>query len=284
VWDEWFLRTPHGPCLVLVATVDEEIVGQIVFTPTVLHVGNSEVRALRMSAPIVRTDRRDSSIRGLSLFHPAVKLWSDGLIAAASLGYQVVYALPENAWVPLLEATGRNRIAKFECWEAPIEGRAIPNGWTPTVDEPFGPEHERLWSAMRAHFAIGCAVKRTKEWWTYRLGSHLTVHVRRPDGTLAGFVALHRKTGLIQELVADSREAIESTLRTALASLGTNDRPITMPGGVAKAMAISKFAPILAELGFRPSRFWFPLSVDVLDLRLDAFEFDPERWHTVPAD
>jgi predicted N-acetyltransferase YhbS len=279
-WAEWFERTPHGPCLVLVAESGREVVGQIVFTPTILQCAGAQFRSLRMSAPIVRRDWRDGRIASLSLLHPVVKLWSDGLIAGAAAGYRVVYALPDPAWAPVLARTGRFQMTDVEFWQHSLEASRAPTGWSARRCDEFGPAHEEVFRTACEQLEINCTVRRTSEWLRYRLGGHLTVDVFGPDGRLSGYVAVHPGTGLIQDVLAVDGDALTASIQTFLAWLAQAEPPMA----IIKAMATRFLKSALAAAGFRPVDYRGTLAVDVLDPRLNPAEFDPDLWYSVPAD
>ena len=67
-WREWFVDGPQGPSLVTVA-IDErgEVVAQEVFAPSRAVVRGREIRALRLSAPILREQIRGESLRKIAI-------------------------------------------------------------------------------------------------------------------------------------------------------------------------------------------------------------------------
>jgi hypothetical protein len=279
-WTEWFERTPYGPCLVLVAEAASELVGQIVFTPTMVQADDLTVPAMRISAPIVRRAFREGSIRSLSLLHPAIKLWWDGLVTAAATGTQLVYTLPDASWKPILSLSGRFRIAEFECWEAAGPVAAGPGRWRTIGCNGFGAEHEQLWEDARARFGFGCGVRRTSAWLSYRLAGCLTRNIFDPDGRLAGWLSIHATSGLIQDVVARDQEALVQVLWAGSAMAGEG----AASPSVVKLMVTPTLRAAAAAAGFTPANYPMPFAVDVLDPRLDPAQFTPDRWHSVPSD
>src|SRR4028119_1733778 len=83
MWHQWYGDTPLGSCLVMVAVDEnEKIAGQEVFIPSRVMVGDQEVRALHLSAPILRKDVRRRSIRRLD--HPFVALYEAAAVLAVA--------------------------------------------------------------------------------------------------------------------------------------------------------------------------------------------------------
>jgi hypothetical protein len=287
VWREWFVDTPYGPCLVVVALGPRgEVFGQSVFTPAEVQVGSRTVRALRLSAPILGKEVR-SSLGLRSLHHPAVALWLTGAIAGASLGYDLVYALPDPMWLPFFQSLYRFASAEYRCLVAPLAGaEGGPSGWPAGPLTEFGPEHEALWEAARARLPIHCGVRRTPGWLRYRNGAHLVVEVRDPrEGVLAGYVSVQRQTGLVRDLVACRAAALAPVLEAARRWLAAQpEGPTRLQANAIKVMEMPALEPALRELGFTPVDYHFAFVCDPLDPYLPAEAVDPGRWYVMPGD
>ena len=286
-WRQWFVDTPHGPCPIVVAeTVRGELVGQLVFTPAVVQAGGQEVRALRMSAPILRKDHRTGVMFGMQ--HPAVMLWLTGAIAAAARGYRVIYNWSEKSWVPFFRTLTRFGVAEFGCLAAlPGPNPAYAAAAGPLTARPvgeFGPEHEAVWESARERFPIPCGVKRTPAWLGYRNGGHLAVEVREPAGRLAGYVCVNAKTGLVSGVVARGRAELSPVLAAALLFLADRKGELGAEFDALKVMGTSYLAPAVRELGFAPHDFRYGFITDVLDPDLDPGTFAPEAWYAMPSD
>jgi hypothetical protein len=290
-WREWFLTTPYGPCLVVVAVNDQkEVMGQAVFTPTELDVNNRVVRALRLSAPILRQAIRNNSLR--SLHHPAIALWLTGAIAAASLGYGLVYALPDPNWLPFFRTLYRFKQAEYRCLEAPLNGNGkarLPGGaaWQVQPVSAFGPEFQSLWEAARRSFAIGCGVRRSPEWLSYRNGDHHVLAVRAPrDESLAGYVSVHKQTGLIMDLAARNSAELTPVLAAALGWLAHQPAgsPFSINRDHVKVMETPVLRAALSELSFTPVDYHFAFVCDPLDPSLSPEEVHPGQWYIMPGD
>ena len=88
-WQEWFVDGPQGPSLVTVGIDGQgEVVAQEMFAPSRAVVGGQEVRALRVSAPIVREGLRGGSLRNGA--HPIYGLLKAGEATAAERGFSIV--------------------------------------------------------------------------------------------------------------------------------------------------------------------------------------------------
>jgi hypothetical protein len=284
IWRSWFVDTPHGACLIAVALTSEgEVVGQEMFTPTVLQVGGKEMRALRLSAPILREDIRSASMR--SVRHPAIALWLTGSIAAASLGYQVVYALPERAWLPFFSYLYRFETAEYRCLAASHGACAGDSRLLARPVQEFGSEHEALWESARRRFPIDCGVRHDAVWLRYRLGGSLAFDVRDERGALVGYSAVKLKNGLLADAVAATPDDLREVLAATLWALADPAARAAAPDLVElKVMETPALAPVLAGLPFVPVDYSFAFVCDVLDPTLPEEELAPARWYLMPGD
>src|SRR6185503_2836486 len=124
-WREWFVDGPQGPSLVT-GGIDEqgEVVAQEMFAPSRAVVGGREVRALRVSAPIVREGLRGASLKHSA--HPIYGLLKAGEAAAAERGFSIVYSLPDYGWLPVFRNLPNVGIARYSeavyaCTSLPLE-------------------------------------------------------------------------------------------------------------------------------------------------------------------
>src|SRR5437762_1394118 len=127
-WSSWYRNTPFGDCIIIVAENDhDEIVGQLVFTPSVVRVGADSLRALRMSAPILsRSTRRIA----LGTAHPVLRMYAVGVSEGVAQGFGIVYAFPTHKWLSTWLAwkaagalMGAAFEREFECVELCPENR-----------------------------------------------------------------------------------------------------------------------------------------------------------------
>ena len=160
VWRRWYLETPYGTCLVVVAVDEnEEVAAQKIFTPSRVIVDAEERRALRISAPIIRSNMRRDSLRRTD--HPIVGLYMKAVEAAIEQGYDIIYSLPEHGWLPFFRWAPRMGLPRFAesehaCFALPLNIERRCEAVRPThhlMARPvaeFGDDYDQLW-AVRAH-------------------------------------------------------------------------------------------------------------------------------------
>jgi hypothetical protein len=292
-WREWFVDGPEGPCLVTVAVDPRgEIAGQEVFAPARVSVAGREARALRFSSPILRQDLRGEPLRREG--HPMVVLFKTAAAAARERGFEIVYSLPEPAWLRVIELSPRFGEARFDsttfgCVELPlapaalsglaraarsVEMRPVPR---------FGPEYEELWQEARQSFPIACGVVRSAAWLSFRNSGRIALEARdREDGSLLGYSATKRQTGLLADVLARRPEHLTAVIAATAVWLAAQRRQETGEITHLKAMRTPALAPALDALGFTPVDYTFAFAC--AHLGAPAGQVAPESWYVMPGD
>ncbi len=294
-WRKWYVETPHGPCLVVVAEDGSgEIAGQEVFTPSRLYVDGREVRALRLSAPILRRDLRRQSVRNVD--HPVIGLYMTGAEEATAQGYAVVYALPEHNWLPFFRWGPRLGLprfadAEFEC--ATLSLDRAPASLTPNITDEltarpaseFGVEYEELWDAAKNSMPINCALVRSPRGLRWKISGHLVLEVRRThDRQLSGYVAV-RSDGLLVDILARCSADLTVVLAAAVRWLSEKRGPDTASNVKAlNVMQTPALRSALEVLGGVNAGYKFGFVCRPLDSAVRPEEIAPERWYIMPKD
>lgn len=296
-WRKWYVETPHGECLVVVGVDDAgDVVAQKVFVPSVVRVAGREVRAIRISAPILAKRFRHLSIRDRR--HPIIALWEVAAAAAVAGGYGVVYSLPDHAWLPFFRWVGRidNPIMKFAQIE--LGCVALPLGALPAaaaeaaagVDVApagFVDGYTALWKTACASFPIECAVARHPAWLHYKNRGHLALEVRRrTDRLLLGYAAVKKRSGLVEDVLARTPDDAPTVLAAVAVRLAA-DRVEASPDermDVLKVMDTPALRPALEMLGFEPIDYKFAFVCNTLDPTLSPVAIAPKSWYITPGD
>lgn len=290
-WRAWFLDTPHGACLIMVAEdARGEIVGQEIFTPTRVSVGDREVTALRLSAPILRREARRDSVRRME--HPAVALYYAAEAEAIAQGYSIIYSLPEHAWLPAFRRLSRFSVAEFDCTalcldgELPTQVKDLAAGLYAQPVAAFGEEYESLWRSALENFKGTCGVVRRPRWLAYRNSGRVALEVRRRrDQSLCGYVAVKKRGGLIADALAHSPEYLPRVLAAAIV-YHANARGVDAQtdSDTMKAMETPSLRPALGALGFARTDYKFAFACNSIDETLPAARLAPESWYVMPGD
>lgn len=293
-WRQWFLNTPQGSCLVAVALDEKgEVAGQEVFTPAYLEVAGRKLRALRVSAPILRQDLRRASIRQLS--HPVVQLFLTARNAAVASGFDVIYGMPDHAWLPFfrwMTRVGLPRFeeAEFECMNLRlnVDSVSVLNDVAARAEleaQPpasFGEDYEELWCKAKSAFPVTCGVIRDANWLKFRNGGRITVEVRhRGTRELVGYVAFKRQTMLLADILTREPGTLAAVLAAALSHVASLSNGSAL---IVKAMATPTMMPALTSLGFEAAHYQFAFVCNSLHDGLAPQAVAPDQWYVTPGD
>ncbi len=294
-WREWFVHGPQGPSLVTVG-IDKrgQVAAQEMFAPSRAVVGGREVRALRVSAPILREEIRNGSLRDGA--HPIYGLLKAGETAAAAHGFSVIYSLPECGWLPVFRIMPRVGIprygeAAYGCVSLPLEAASAPEidcaarGFDTCGVVEFCEEYEDLWRQAKENFPIDCGVVRDTAWLRFRNSGRITVEVRESTtGQLVGYSATKKQTGLVADLLAREPAELKHVLAATLRWLEANRSDL--PAGLThlKVMRTPALAPAVDALGFTTSEYRFVFFCKAFDSAIPLEDVAPERWYILPGD
>jgi hypothetical protein len=297
-WREWYLETPYGAALVTVAVDDAgEVAAQEMFMPSLLKVNGREVRALRFSAPILRTEMRGGSLRRDE--HPMIGLYKTAAEAARSRGFSVVYSMPDYAWLPIFRLAPRFGLPSFAetsygCASLPCESvleGEVAAGADEVTAQPiaeFGEEYGELWRAAKESFPIECGVVRGREWLRFRNSGRIAVEVReRGNRRLVGYTATKRQTGLLADALARTSADLPRVLAATLRWLASERGAAMVPEALThlKVMLTPALAAAVEAFDSEPVDYRFAFTCNTFDaaaLPLEALA--PERWYLMPGD
>jgi hypothetical protein len=295
-WREWYVETPYGACLVTVAVDGAgEVVAQEMFMPSVVCVDGSEVRALRFSAPILRQELRGNSLRNEE--HPVVGLYKAAAEAATQQGYSVVYSLPEYGWLPIFRIAPRFGIppfaeANYDCVALPLAASRdsnvadVADGLVAQPVAEFGEEYDALWLAAKESFPIRCGVVRQRDWLRFRNSGRIGVEVRdASDGSLVGYTATKRQTGLLADILARHPRDLERVVAATLRWL-RDERGRSVPEAIThlKVMRTPVLASALERFDVEMVDYRFAFTCNTFDAALSLDSIAPERWYLMPGD
>lgn len=289
-WHQWYVDTPYGPCLVVVA-VDEngDIVGQEVFNPSSAIVGNQQVRALRISAPILRKGLRRASLRNRN--HPIIRLYDTAMDIAVKQGYSLVYAVTRKDWLSFLKWESRFTDIEYDCLASPLapvlpETLGEATYLTACTVTEFGREYDALWQSARDTFPISFGVVRQSDVLRYKNGGHITLEVRDTrDNSLVGYTATKKQSGLLVDILARCPADITPVLATTLNWFASEQNKAAQEGITClKTMETAVLRPALQALNFTPVDYKFALICNTLDPSLTPEAISLDRWYVTPGD
>ncbi len=282
-WREWYEHTPYGPCLVSVAVQEDgQVIGQLALTPARVIVGGVERKAIRLSAPILRSSLR-RPLRDLA--HPVVQLYVTSIRAAMEEGVELVYTLPDRAWVgffrwlrTVLPEIGNFQTATFACRALPVDALETTTLWQGTEFSHFDGEFDEFWTRAGVLEGRPTLVRRAA-WLQYKLGgSVLRVALRDGTDTLVGYAAVRESDGLLLDaLVVDPTLYAPLLQQTAVMIARARAARRVIPARI-QVMETDMLREALDALGAEPVDFTFALAIAALPGGPASESVAPERW------
>ena len=291
-FNDWYINTPYGKCLVIVATDDENtIAGQIVYSPTRMIVDGKEIKTLRGAAPIVSSSLRQTSLRTSD--HPALALIKKGFEIAAEKGYQYIYTFPSYGWLGMLQLFPRFmpnpcETASFDCFAIPLEStksfQSLKNDYYVKIASSITEEYDELWQDAVKEMPIKCGIVRNSKWLKYGIGTQLLLEARNmADNKLMGYTAIKKDSGLISDIFARNTNDLKDVFHCVLHALHhQNPEKIPVAFTHLKGMITKSIEPIISKIGFSIDSYRFAFGAYLLDTTIDFEKIKTQNWYMTP--
>lgn len=294
-FNKWYLETPYGSCIIVVA-VDEadEIVGQEVFIPSHVYLSNKEQKALRLSSPILHEKARYTAVTNPQ--HPIYAMMRCGVEAAIDQGYQLVYMYPAHGWVAPMKLCQKFGLPKIEiatpdCFAISLRDPAnffqVDGAYTISVlTSDFNHEYDELWNDAAHSFPINCGVVRNSKWLNWKAKGHLTLEVREAiSHVLIGYICLKKKSGLIEDMLSRTAEDAEMIVKMAVHALHhLSPQRIEAGFDEINGMLTPLFARLLEHISYESKKFSFAFGCFSIDNKNNLSEIQPSNWYMMPND
>lgn len=295
-FEDWYIKTPYGRCLLVVAVADEErIVGLEVFTPSEMVTGDEEKKAIRISAPILAKELRQGVI---SQANPTFEMFRLGMDTALQEGFEVLYGFPFASWLPFIKLmAGRMPNAgifasgEFECYELSLNGEihqnsALDNQVRVALTTEFSEDHMDLWKLARLQFPLKFAVKRSPKWLKWKLGGHKAFDVRRSDNNdLMGYTAIRENDGLVIDALARNADDLETVISAVHSKLGSCcETRSAISSDHIRMMKTEQVSSVIDNLGFQRIDFKFAFFFGAPTGTVPAEAMELENWYLMPND
>lgn len=289
-WAQRLLHSPVGTAQITVAEDETsgEIVGQLVFIPSLIAVQGQEISAVRPFAAILaRTARGHRFMAANPLNHPIIAMYRYATKTLKAAGIGLVYTLPDPNWVPLLRMLPFARLASFPLWSLPLpllEPFPLPDGFLARPWYQWDDRVDRLWTLAARLY--DCSVVRDTRFLPWKIGSgdYAVTAIERGD-ELVGLVASRAKGDrqwlICDVLPADTGPALEATLKAVcnVAHAAAIDASPEKPIIKAAILATPMFQPVLQAIGFQRDSYDFTLGTHILSSSLKKRAIAPGRWY-----
>lgn len=205
VFNSW-LKTPFGKCVVVVAETEEkEIVGQIIYTPTLVYFKGKEFLSIKVSAPIIHHNFRTSVIPdSKSLIG---NLFFKGNEIVKRKGFELFYVFPAHGWIRSLKSIHRMgfdpwEVEVFPCLEIVYEDEISDEINLIELNE-FPDSVQEIWERFKYKFKDYSFVTRNLDWLKYKYRDQLILGVKDKVDNMIGYVVIKRSSGLILDFIID---------------------------------------------------------------------------------
>lgn len=291
-FNDWYINTPYGPCLVIVAVNEEnKAVGQIVYSPSRMIVDNKEINTLRGSAPILSSSLRQNNLRTFD--HPAFGLIKKGFEIASENKYQYIYTFPSYGWLGMLQLFPRLmpnpcETVSYDCYAISLEETktlpSLKSNHVVNIATTITQEYDRLWMDAVQQMPITCGIARHSKWLKYGVGQQLVLETRNAtDNNLTGYMIIKKDTGLITDIMARNTNDLKNVFNHSLLALHhQNPGKIPVAFTQLKVMHTKNIEPIMSEAVFTKDNYRFAFGGYLLDTAIDFEKIKAENWYMTP--
>jgi len=292
-FDEWYIHTPFGRSLIIVATNElDEIAGQIAFIPATIFLDGKELKALRLSAPILHENFRLTDLRNPR--HPAFSMVKRGIELGVKMGYHVLYSLPAHGWIGFMKLMPKfgmpdGYTAEYDCVAISLNDESgyeeeSGNHLIVYTTDSFNESYDQLWADAIQMFPVSCGVVRSSSQLQWKISHHLVFEVRE-DERLLGYAAYKKTDGLLVDMLArnpgDLKRVFFASVR-AMHLKNPNHEVISFEE--IKLMLSPQIKSLIAGIKYQPVKFQFAFGCCPLQLSVDQNSIHPEKWYIMPND
>lgn len=289
---QWYIDTPSGSCLIVVATDETDtVLGQIVLVPAQVILNGQVLKAVRLSAPILHPELRQVDLRSRS--HPVIMMVMKSVEFATEKGYHILYSLPAHAWIGALKILQRGgmwdlQMAAYECRSISLMDETIwsicsGNNLITRHVHHFNTSYDELFAEATRQFPISLCIVRNAERLQWKISHHIVIEIRNEQG-LMGYAA-YKKNGLLVDILARTKDDLQLVFTASLKALHVqNDHRVKAPFDEIKFMMNEPVRNLLEGLNHQPANFQFAIASYPLQKSIDKHALAPEQWYMMPDD
>lgn len=290
-WERVFYHTPNGPTTIVLATSEknDDILAQFVFMPLKISLKDTQIKAYKPCAPIMRKSVRNDL--GLVSF---LKMYRFAVRHFQAAGVELFYMMPDPRWARGFQMIPGVRVATFPLWCLPLEkpvDTKLPDGFAVESISTADPRINELWA--RAARLYHCGIVRDANFFSWKL-SHRNYKSFgiTSNGRIVGFAAFLYKKEIkgiaLCDVLAEDEAALRLTLEVACdrAAYFKSILPEEEQEHCEKltVLATPLIERLVADMGFVKNNYRFSLAVHVIGKSLSKKELSPERWYVSAND
>jgi hypothetical protein len=183
------------------------------------------------------------------------------------------------------------QVSSFDCFSISLEDKDtyILERNSLTVNShtgEFQQEYNELWDDAVRHFPICCSVVRKASWLQWKIQGHSVFEVRcAQNNILNGYIAINKKSGLIVDMLARTKEDLQKVINAVVQSLHYS-KPDRIPEMWKEitGMYTPLLQSILQNTKYEMKNFRFGFACYPLDESIDNNLIQPSSWYMMPND
>ena len=272
-----WLEAPYEPAFITIATDKHgEVLGQCFVTPSRLNTPKGEIKAARISAPIIREDLKGGNL--LDPNHAINQLFQFSFKQAMRHGIEVVYMYPFAAWVRVLKIAHNYGFPKFLIKSFAITQASLSlesnANLVARFSESYTQKHEKVWGdfvSSKPVFAINHSVK----WLTYKANDFVKVEVLDSDKCV-GLLIYNTTKNLVYDLFAISEALLPQVTGTAANFLkiqGMTAKPII------KFLGTEALVDAFGHFEISPLEYQHVFAIASLGPNYSFDDFENGKWY-----
>ena len=292
-WERRFYHTPFGHASVAIAHDNNtnEILGQLIFIPTVVSIEGSNINAYRPFALVVK--QRKEAISGyLKLVDIVGKMYHHATKSFKEKGTSLIHMMPDPRWARLLKFLPGLQIGSFPLWTLPLAINhkfEIPDEYATELFNASDERINKLWEDSSKLFE--CAVVRNTHSlpWKTSHGNYILLGISKNNeliGLVVSIAKLKDKQWLICDmLAADNDQSLTVTIQAAC-NLAYDFQQQEEGKAISKIaiLVTPAIEKVIEPLGFKKDNYQFPMLVHLLDNSLSKKQVAPEKWYVSAND
>jgi hypothetical protein len=287
-WEKRFYNTPNGPCSIVIA-LDEskKIVGQFIFIPTKVLIGNEIYDSFRPHAPMIRKDVR-SDLGMLTLFEYISKMYKFAVKNFIKQKTYIIFMLPYRRWARAFKFIKGTMVDSFPLWSFSMqdpETFILPPEYSVENIKADDERINDLWEKSRNLFKC-CAVRDASVLsWKLSLKKFFVIGILN-NGRLAGLCAClysePDKQWLLNDILAEDEETLEIVIKAACNEAGLFKLSLKDSGDTVRKVAIlvtPLIEKVVSRLSFYKDNYDFSVVIHILNSKFKKKELAPQRWY-----
>jgi hypothetical protein len=292
-WEKRFYNTPEGPSSIVIALDEsQKIIGQFIFIPTKVRVGNEIVKAFRPQAPVVQNSVR-ATLGIETLIDYISSMYKLAIEKFIQEQVYLIFMLPDRRWAHAFKFFKGAYVHSFPLWSFSLNNSqmfSLPASYTIETIKADDKRIDQLWRQSSEFFECSPVRDSSVLPWKLSLKDFSLVgivHQERLTGVVASLYSEPDKQWLICDILAENEEALEVTIKAACnQAIKFRDSLPPFNDTLRKVaiLATPKIEKVISRLQFYKDIYDFSVVIHILDPESEMDKLNPQRWYLTAND